>query len=145
MFSKTAEYALRSVLVLARRGNGLSTTDDIAAATHVPPHYLRKVLQSLSRAGIVSTQRGIGGGISLSRPDDEITVLDVVNAVDPIRRYNACPLGLEEHGVELCPLHSQLDDVLGMLEQVLGQTTIADLLRQKRVPAQCRFPNIGKS
>ncbi len=91
------------------------------------------------------TQRGIGGGISLSRPNDEITVLDVVNAVDPIQRIDSCPLGLAEHGVELCPMHAQLDEALELMEQALSSTTIADLLNPKRRRmARCPFPNVGK-
>ncbi len=145
MFSRTAEYALRAVCVVARQTDGIKTTDEIAVATKVPPQYLRKVLQSLKRAGLVVTKRGIGGGICLSRPADEITVLDVVNAVDPVQRIESCPLGLAEHGVHLCPMHSQLDQVLALMEQALRSTTIADLLNPQRVnAARCRFPNVRK-
>ncbi len=99
----------------------------------------------MNRAGLVLTQRGIGGGISLSRPGDEISVPDVVNAVDPIQRIESCPPGLAEHGVELCPVHSQLDEAIELMEQALGTTTIADLLNpQRRKAARCRFPNVGK-
>ena len=61
-------------------------TSHIAEVTRVPRSYLVKVLQALSRAGIVETRRGIGGGIALAQEVDAVTILDVVNAVDPIQR-----------------------------------------------------------
>lgn len=141
MFSKTSEYALRAICAVARSPEQMQTTDEIAAATDVPPQYLRKVLQLLGHAQLIVTQRGSGGGIGLARPSEEIRVLDVVNAVDPIQRIETCPLGLVEHGVALCPMHSQLDAALEQLEQTLRSMTIADLLDPAlRKPASCRFP-----
>ena len=116
MFSRTAEYALRAVCVLARNAGESQTTEAIAGVAKVPPEFLRKVLQSLSRGGIVThPTRGRGRSRAVA-PSDQISVLDVVNAVDPIRRIESCPLGLVEHGVELCPMHSQLDDALEQVE-----------------------------
>ena len=86
MFSQTAEYALRSMSVLASKSPKVVTTLDLADATKVPPAYLSKVLQSLRKAGIVQSQRGIGGGVSLAKDAADITILEIINAVDPIRR-----------------------------------------------------------
>src|SRR4051794_10239395 len=105
MFSQTVEYALRAVVHLASKAPESQTTEEIAKSTRVPPFYLSKVLQSLVHGGVVKSQRGIGGGMSLARKPSELTILEVVNAVDPIRRIATCPLGLATHGVRLCPLH----------------------------------------
>lgn len=141
VFSKSAEYALRAVCVIARQDSVGLTSEEVATATHVPPEYLRKVLQALRRANIIETQRGSGGGVRLRRSIDQLTALDIVNAVDPIQRIESCPLALSEHAVELCPMHAQLDHAVGLAEQALASTTIADLLDQKqRKPRQCRFP-----
>ncbi|MCA9074753.1 MAG: Rrf2 family transcriptional regulator [Planctomycetaceae bacterium] len=144
MFSKSAEYALRAVCVIARHERASLTSEEVAEETHVPLEYLRKVLQSLRRSGIVETQRGSGGGVSLSRPTDQITAWDVVNAVDPIQRIPTCPLGLAEHEVQLCPMHAQLDHAMELAEHALESMTIADLLDPKsRKRRQCHFPIAG--
>src|SRR5215212_7105526 len=125
MFSQTVEYALRAVVHLACNGKAPCTTEDIAKATRVPQAYLAKVLQILVQDGVLRSQRGIGGGISLVKTPAELTILEVVNAVEPIKRITTCPLGLEAHGVRLCPLHKRLDNALAMVEEAFGSTTLA--------------------
>jgi Rrf2 family protein len=134
MFSQTAEYALRAVVHLAARSGAPQTTQQIAVATRVPAGYLAKVMQSLSRAGVVHSQRGLHGGFTLSAPAAELTVLDVIQAVDPIRRIRSCPLGIKGH-LNLCPLHRRLDQAISLVEDALRQSTIAELLTE---PSQAR-------
>ncbi len=140
MISQTAEYALRAVAHLASRRGGAPTTSQIAQATHVPANYLAKVLRGLSRAGLVRSQRGPRGGHALTRDPARLTVLEVVNAVDPLRRIHSCPLGLKHH-LQLCPLHRRLDNAVAMVEQAFRQTTIAELVpKPSRSRATCLFP-----
>lgn len=141
MFSQTVEYALRAVVHLAAEAPDARTTDQIAEVTRVPRAYLSKVLQSLAKSGVVQSQRGMGGGITLGRPATELTILEVVNAVEPIRRIRTCPLGLAAHGVHLCPLHSRLDAAMETVEKALGATTLAELLSEptRSIPL-CPFP-----
>ena len=91
MISQTVEYAYVAVVYLASQSPLGRTTDQVATATRVPKAYLSKVLQGLVRAGIVSSQRGIGGGMTLVKLPSELTILEVVNAVDPIERIRSCP------------------------------------------------------
>lgn len=128
--SQTAEYALRAVVWLAAHRDDNRGTPDIARATHVPPGYMSKVLQALGRASLVRSVPGRRGGFRLARPAEQISVLAVVNAVDPIARIRACPLGLPSHEGELCPLHRRLDRAIGLVEQALGESTIAELLAE---------------
>ncbi|WP_144996132.1 RrF2 family transcriptional regulator [Polystyrenella longa] len=130
MFSQTVEYALRAVVQLAYKSPEACTTEQIAEATLVPKAYLSKVLQGLSRAGIVNSQRGIRGGMSLNRSPEELTILDVVNSVDPIQRIKQCPLGLKSHGANLCPLHRRMDESLAMVEKTFASTTLAEILAE---------------
>ena len=131
MFSQTVEYALRVIVYLASQEATSMLTRQIAAATHVPEGYLAKVLQSLGRAGFVKSQRGIHGGFVLARPAREITIYQVVEAVDRSLRIRTCPLGLPNHGANLCPLHRRLDNAIALVEEALRQSTIADLLHEK--------------
>jgi Rrf2 family transcriptional regulator, nitric oxide-sensitive transcriptional repressor len=141
MFSQTVEYALRAVVFLARRTDEPSTIEDVAEATRTPPMYLAKILQGLVRAGVLRSKRGVHGGVMLARPPEELTILEVVNAVEPIKRIKSCPLGLASHGVNLCPLHRRLDAALEMVESAFGGTTLAEVLKEptSSVPL-CDFP-----
>ena len=128
MFSQTVEYALRAAVFLASRPGEPATTEEVAERTKVPAAYLAKILQGLARAGIVRSQRGVGGGVMLAKPTDELTILEVVNAVEPIKRIRTCPLGLPTHGARLCPLHRRVDDALAQMEAAFGGTTLAEVL-----------------
>ena len=128
MFSQTVEYALRAVVHLAQHAPDPQKTNDIAAATKVPTAYLSKVLQGLKARQIVTLQRGIGGGVALARPASQLTILDVVNAVDPIKRITTCQLDLQSHGVRLCALHRKMDNAIFEMEKAFQSTTLAELL-----------------
>jgi Rrf2 family nitric oxide-sensitive transcriptional repressor len=132
---------LRAAVFLAGQAPEARTTDQIAVATRVPKAYLSKVLQGLVRAGLVHSQRGIGGGMALVKTPAQLTILEVVNAVDPIQRIRTCPLGLEAHGPQLCPLHRRLDESLGLVETAFRTTTLAEVLSEPSgsVPL-CDFP-----
>jgi Rrf2 family protein len=142
MFSQTVEYALRAVVHLADQAPSARTTDQIATATLVPNAYLSKVLQKLVLAKIVQSKRGIGGGMSLVKPPAELTILEIVNAVEPIGRIQTCPLGLTAHGVHLCPLHKRLDSALAMVEEAFKRTTLAEILAEPTTSRPlCNFPS----
>lgn len=128
LISQTAEYALRAAVMLAADPNQPRTTQELAKQTQIPAGYLAKVLQSLGRADLVRGRRGLGGGFVLSRPAADISVLEVVNAVDPIQRIRTCPLKLKSHGKRLCPLHKKLDDAISHIEKSFRETSLADIL-----------------
>jgi Rrf2 family protein len=104
------------------------TVKQLAAVTKVPEGYLSKVMQSLSRAGLVRSQRGLHGGFTLERDPRELSILEVVNAVDPVNRIETCPLGLPSHGRHLCPMHRRLDDATALVEKAFSESTLAELL-----------------
>jgi Rrf2 family transcriptional regulator, nitric oxide-sensitive transcriptional repressor len=130
LISQTAEYALRAVVHLAEHPMAPQTARQVAEATHVPLPYLSKVLQGLSRAGLVNSQRGLHGGFMLLRPSDEVSVYEVIQAVDPLPRIYRCPLGIAEHGEALCPLHRRLDEAMGTIEETFRNTTMAALIEE---------------
>jgi Rrf2 family nitric oxide-sensitive transcriptional repressor len=148
MFSQTAEYALRATVYLASQYDMPRTTQEIAKATQVRIAYLSKVMQSLGRKGLVLSQRGLHGGFTLARPADEMTVLDIIDAVDPIQRITSCPLGIKGH-INLCPLHRRLDLAMKLVEDALRQSTLAELLaepeRASGIPIPlCAWPEEGE-
>jgi Rrf2 family protein len=131
MISQTAEYALRAVVLLGS-STGPLTTRQIAEQAQVPSGYLSKVLQALGRAGVVQAQRGLHGGFVLAGSLDHLSILDVLNAVDPLVRIDRCPLGLAEHRSRLCALHRRLDEGIAQVEALFGSTTIAQLLGENQ-------------
>lgn len=140
MFSQTVEYALRAAVYLAGQPEA-RTTQQIAKVTKVPAAYLAKVLQNLSKAELVNSQRGLYGGFSLGKDAAELTIWDVVQAVEPIRRIKTCPLELESHKTKLCPLHKKLDDALAHIERAFRDTTLADILAEPTTSKPlCPFP-----
>jgi Rrf2 family nitric oxide-sensitive transcriptional repressor len=143
MLSQTVEYALRAIVWLGAHPQAPQTNQQIAAATLVPSGYLAKVMQALVRVRLVTAQRGKRGGFLLARPAANITVLEVVNAVDPIRRITHCPLGIEAHGSHLCALHKRLDAAMAMVESAFQSSSIGELLSEpSKSKPLCRIEGV---
>jgi Rrf2 family transcriptional regulator, nitric oxide-sensitive transcriptional repressor len=141
MISQTAEYALRAIVFLADHPAEAQTAEAIAKDTKVPVGYLAKIMQGLARSGLVTSQRGLYGGFTINRPIKELTIYDVIQAVDPIRRITECPLGLEGHGTALCPLHRGLDNAMAAVEMAFKKLTIYQVLNQPQTNRPlCNFP-----
>jgi Rrf2 family protein len=128
MFSQTVEYALRAIVHLAKLPEVLQTTAQIAKATQVPAPYLSKVLQTLTREGLVTVKRGVSGGFQLGKTPDQLTIYEVVQCVDPIQRIRTCPLELSSHRKRLCSLHKKMDSAMEGIEDVFRSTTLSDLI-----------------
>ncbi len=128
MVSQTVEYALRAVVTIAQNDGRPCTARRIAEITEVPLAYLSKLMQGLVRGGIVTSQRGLHGGFSLCDDRMELKLLEIVQAVDPIRRITECPLKIRSHGGTLCPLHQKLDEAAAAAEDLFRSTTVAELL-----------------
>ena len=125
---------MQALAWLADHAPQAQTTRQIAEGTHIRPGYLSKVLQALGRAGFVQSQRGLHGGFTLTQDAAQISLLDVVQAIDPIKRISSCPLHRETHEPSLCPLHRRLNAALSLMEDALARTTIAELAEK---PAPC--------
>lgn len=138
MISSTATYALRAVVFLASQPDRYVNRSEISDATLVPHEYLLKVLNQLDAAEIVESRRGPGGGYRLRMSADELTSLEVVQAVDSIPRIKECPLGIAGHE-QLCLLHQLLDNAARRVEESFAETRISDLLPRKR-SRTCEFP-----
>jgi len=130
MISQTVEYALRAIVTIAQNDGRPCTAQQISAVTRVPGPYLSKVMQGLVRANLVSSKRGLHGGFALTKDASDLTVWEVVDAVEPIQRIRECPLGIGSHEGALCPLHRRLDNAMKLVEESFRSTTVAELLAQ---------------
>lgn len=128
MFSQTVEYALRAMVQLAGEAPEACTTQHIAETTRVPGAYLAKVLQSLRRAGLINSRRGVGGGVKLARPPKKINLLEVINAVEPLERSVE---GSKRAGAgSMAALNRKLDGMLDQLQKGCSATSLADVSRR---------------
>ncbi len=123
--TKQADYAVRAVLYLARLGVGnRSATSKIAKDQHIPPSFLAKIISQLSIAGLLYTSRGAHGGVSLAKKSEEITLLEVVEAIDGPIMLNECA---HSNGMcayaDDCPLVTIWQDAQHDLVNRLGNAT----------------------
>lgn len=133
--SAKVDYALRAALELAAAGDGPVKGERIATAQKIPPKFLENILLDLRHAGLVRSQRGVEGGYWLARDATEVSVADVIRAVEgPLATIRGGPPeGLEYEGAAM-----RLRDVWialrASLRSVLEEVTLADLV-EGRLPA----------
>jgi len=132
MISRTNEYALRVMVLLASQEGKPRGTRQIADATQVPVSYLSKILLDLVKKGFIRSQRGLHGGFVLAHDPAQVSVFDVISAIDPLPRIRACPLGLAAHCEKLCPLHAELDRAFERVEEAFRRAKLAALIDPTR-------------
>ena len=128
--SAKVDYALRAIVELAAtESGGLVKSERLATAQTIPPKFLESILLELRHAGLVASQRGADGGYRLGRPADEITVADVIRAVEgPLATIRgARPEDVTYEG-SATGLRDVWIDLRTAMRGVLERTTIADLV-----------------
>ena len=127
IFSKTCEYAIRAVFYIAHKsslGNKVGIKE-IAAAIDSPELYLAKILQDLSRKGLISSTKGPNGGFYIEEDSFNRPLSDIVEAVDGNGLFYGCALGLKQCSeTNPCPLHEQFKALRTQIHHLLSSTTI---------------------
>lgn len=133
MLSKTAEYALRAVVAIARvQEERPVLAREISSKGHIPNKYLSKVLRDLVHAGVLSSTRGIGGGFRLRRKANKLKLVDVVKPFDDIPARSRCPLGQSKCSDDApCAMHDQWRPVKEAFRTLLDETTVAQLVERE--------------
>ncbi len=147
--SAQEEYGIRCLLQIGRRGTDASLTiPEISRAEHISSHYVAKLLRVLRHGGLVTSVRGQAGGYTLARPLSRITVSEAL-AVLGGRLYDPAFCGQHggaetvcAHTVE-CSVRSLWRSVQQAVDDVLGQTTLADLLSPEGLPPAPAAPVVG--
>ena len=145
IFSSASEYAIRGVAELAARGGaGRVLLDDVVAGTGLPRDFMAKVFQKLVHGGVLRSAKGRGGGFCLARAPYEITLMQVVEAVDGPQAYDRCVVGLEACTDHMpCAQHDLYKPIRQRIKDYLNTTTAADLaasLRAKQAWQRARTP-----
>lgn len=158
MISKSSEYAVRSLTYLALAGDRWVLNREIAQELELPPPFLTKLLGTLTREGLLASQRGRTGGFRLVRSPESIRLLDIVDPFDRLSDRRQCLLGQsvcsETHS---CPLHHSWKAIQDEFRDLFSRTTLADVIAGTRedgfprastagVPARAfPMPNLGVS
>lgn len=132
MFSKACEYGIKATLVIAK--NSLVSQErigvkEIAKEIDSPEAFTAKIMQILSKEGIVNSLKGPTGGFYIAKDDlDKISLAHIVKAIDGDSIYEGCGLGLSECGDDKpCPVHSQFKLIKERLKRMLTKTTLLEL------------------
>ena len=127
--TREADYAVRCVLYLARKANGITPVNEIAKAMHIPKSFSAKILQRLVKAGIVISGRGIGGGFSLAKKPGNISILDVVKAIQGDSAINICAIDKKMCRLsKTCSVHPVWAELRGIIEKRLQKENFAKLI-----------------
>lgn len=129
IFSKTCEYAIRAVFYIAHKtvSGARVGIKDIASGIDSPELYLAKILQDLSRKGLISSIKGPNGGFFIDGASLKRPLSEIVEAVDGDGLFYGCGLGLKQCSeVNPCPLHEEFKDIRNRIHLLLSRTTIGD-------------------
>ncbi len=130
--TRAADYAARVMIQLAMLPIGTrSSRSALARASEVPEQFLAKILQALVRSGLVVSQRGASGGFALGRPPAEVTMLDVLSAVEGPLFLNRCvnpAEGCNRHS--WCAAHELWVEAQAAMVEVLRKRSILELARE---------------
>ena len=128
--SRRADYGVRVILDLASLPlNVRASTHEISSRQSIPAPFLAKIISQLALAGLVTTHRGAGGGVTLARPSAQITLLHVIEALEGPLRLNRCLLQPDSCPLDReCPVHPVWARAQEDLSALLSSTTFEELV-----------------
>lgn len=143
--SKTACYAVHALTCLRDQKGEPRLLIDISRAAGIPAPYLAKIMKCLIRSGLVHTKRGYRGGVALSRLPENISLLEVVEAVDGKDWIGICLLGQDGcSSWQSCPVHAAWAKIREQIQDTLRNLTLADSLRDDAKIPPNPFETLGK-
>ncbi|GAA4095251.1 Rrf2 family transcriptional regulator [Mucilaginibacter panaciglaebae] len=140
VFSKTCEYAIRAVLFISHKtaAGGKIGIKEIANGIDSPEHFLAKILQDLSRKGIIQSAKGPNGGFYLDEHALKLSLSAIVEAVDGDALFTGCALGLKQCSeVNPCPLHNQFKTIRSEIHNLLNTKKIGEFNDELALGLRC--------
>ncbi|MEZ5016115.1 MAG: Rrf2 family transcriptional regulator [Flavipsychrobacter sp.] len=129
MFSKTCEYAIKAVIYIAQKSkDGVRIgIKEIAKGIDSPEHFIAKILQDLSKKGLVQSMKGPNGGFYLDVECLDISLADIVKEIDGDKVFTACGLGLKQcNANKPCPIHNQYQEIRQKTHDMLKNAKIGE-------------------
>jgi Rrf2 family protein len=129
LLNKTSEYGIRAMLYLAQaESEGYISAGEIGDRLDISAHFLTKIMQQLTAAGLVKSYRGPNGGLALARSARNISVRDIYAALEGEDLFTECVLGLPECGRQKpCPFHDRWASARDRIEKMMTAQSLADL------------------
>lgn len=129
LLSKTCNYGIRAALFVASKSDQqFVPIRQIAEELNISFHFLTKILQVLTQKNIMNSYRGPNGGVSLAKSADAITIYDIIEAIDGLKLFEECIIGLPGCGdTKPCPFHDHWKTVREDLKNTFKNSTLADL------------------
>jgi Rrf2 family iron-sulfur cluster assembly transcriptional regulator len=136
LFSRQCEYALQAVLYIALKQPGeMTSIKEMTERLDIPYHFLGKILQDLTRKGLLISLKGPTGGFSLGMPAREITLFRIIEAIDGLEFTTVCVLGFPEcSGKNPCAVHDRWASLRDDLYSMLVGRNIAEMARDMKKP-----------
>ena len=136
IFSRQCEYALQAVLYLALNSNGkMISIRELTNKLNLPYHFVAKILQDLTRKGLLVSHKGPSGGFSLGAPAKDITLLEIVEAIDGSGFMDNCVFGFPScTGDKPCAVHEQWDKVRNSIHKMLATKSILEMAGETKKP-----------
>ncbi|HTY38717.1 MAG TPA: Rrf2 family transcriptional regulator [Bacteroidota bacterium] len=136
LFSRQCEYALQAVTYLALRPEGEKISiRELTRKIGIPYHFLGKILQSLTYKGLLVSQKGPTGGFGLARPAKDISLYDIVEAIDGTGFSTRCVMGFAEcSGKNPCAVHTIWGDARQSLHATLADKNLSQIAREMKKP-----------
>lgn len=133
MFSTSCHYALQAMIFIALHSSenenvGLST---IAEEQDIPKHFLSKILQLLVKHKLLVSMKGPSGGFNLNRPPEEITLIEVIEAIDGLDMFNQCGIGFKRcDDSHPCPIHHDYKKVRDRIQELFENKSLKELTNE---------------
>ena len=129
LISQGAQYAISAIIALSKQPEGQTVSAaDLAKPLNCPAAYLSQVLSKLKPSGIIKSQRGLKGGVFLAKSPQEISLMDVIEAIDGTAFFKNCFLGIEGCGhIEPCPFHDVWSKERVKIQEWLKNTNFSEV------------------
>lgn len=140
--TRKIDYALRLLVVLGSSTSKSMTSEDLSTAINVPRQFTLKIAQALTKAGFITAQRGVGGGIRLARDPETVTLSEIISATESNRALNTCLVNPDYCTQRpYCAAHHELRAIQNVLDAELKRVTLAQLIRKQITLDQMRVRN----
>jgi len=136
LFSRQCEYALQAVMYLALKPEGERTSiKELTRKINIPYHFLAKILQDLTYKGLLISQKGPTGGFALAKPAKDVTLFQIVEAIDGTDVTSKCVLGFPEcSGKNPCAVHEKWTGLRDEIHVMLVGKNITQMAREMKKP-----------
>ncbi len=130
MFSTSCHYGLQGILYIAMHSTDEKNVDlkQIADEQNIPKHFLSKILQQLVKNNLLVSMKGPTGGFRLNRDANDITLIEVIDAIDGLGVFTKCGIGFKQcNDANPCPIHDEYKKVRSQVEKLFSNKTLHEL------------------